>query len=624
MGKMYNLIEDFEVDLKNQENGISKEETFFSGINLKKAQVAYELALDKKDSSSAYKYLSDIGEMYFSKGDYVNSHKYYEKAYNLTIKESLVLEKAKSLNNLGLVFNKMGNYEKSLDYYRKSLRIIRKTDNYQGISEALTNMADVYDKLNKTDLAFSSYQNSLKINTKYGDENGRAYSLSKLGNIYLKKMDFDNALSCYLDSYNSYQKLENLKGVAFVANNIGIIYNKQGKFEEALKFLKMSNVVNKKLGLKWGIATTLASIAGILLRTQKRDEAYIVLQEAKALAKELNAGHILKNIYGYFADYYEAEKDYEKALKYYKKYSKLRNSIFWEDNKKRFTGYQLGYEREKKKKEFQIYKLKNVDLAKTKERLSVVQHQLIESEKMASLGSLVAGVAHEINTPVGICITAISELYNSTVDFAKKYRQHNFSSKDFEAYLALIHKANKLVMSNLQRTGELIQGFKQVSVDQSSEIKRRFNFKDYLEDVIRSLRPKFKEYSKEVDIVINCSEKIKIKSYPGIFAQLFTNLIINTVIHGFENVKKGVITIRVFEDEGNLQIVYMDDGKGIKKENRKKIFDPFFTTNNKRGTGLGMHIVYNLVVQKLEGSIGLVDNDNQKGVRFVISIPLKR
>jgi len=259
------------------------------------------------------------------------------------------------------------------------------------------------------------------------------------------------------------------------------------------------------------------------------------------------------------------------------------------------------------------------ELQNTLDRLTETQSQLIQSEKLASLGGLVAGVAHEINTPVGISVTAASSLAEETQEMADKYEQNKISRFEFKDYLNTANQSSKLILSNMERAASMIQSFKQVSVDQSTEQKRKFKLKEYSEDVIRSLYPKLK--GKKIKISLDIDEKLELDSYPGAYSQILTNLVLNSLVHGFEGKSQGNIEITALQKNGELEINYRDDGKGIPESNLSKIFDPFFSTDKKSGTGLGLHIVYNLVNQKLQGTISC-SSENQNGVHFKMNIPV--
>jgi signal transduction histidine kinase/ligand-binding sensor domain-containing protein len=259
------------------------------------------------------------------------------------------------------------------------------------------------------------------------------------------------------------------------------------------------------------------------------------------------------------------------------------------------------------------------ELQSTLEILQKTQEQLIESEKMAALGGLVAGVAHEINTPVGIGITAASSLQEELQKMASRYKNDEISRKDFKEFLDAVNYAAILILKNLERTASLIQSFKQVSVDQISEQQRVFNLKSYLDDIIRSLSPKFRQ--KEIMFNIVCDERLEVNSFPGAFAQIFTNLLMNSMTHGFNEKQKGTITIQVSQKNTVLNIEYSDDGAGISKKDLPHIFEPFFTTDQGRGTGLGLNILYNIIKQKLQGNVSCTSTPGE-GARFIMELPV--
>lgn len=261
----------------------------------------------------------------------------------------------------------------------------------------------------------------------------------------------------------------------------------------------------------------------------------------------------------------------------------------------------------------------NRELMKTLQTLKETQDQLIESEKMAALGDLVAGVAHEINTPLGNGIMASSHLQDQNKKIRELYEHGKMSKKNFEDYIYLGNEMGERVQINLQRASELIQNFMKVAVDQSHFVKEVFGIKSYLQMVINSLQPSLKKLKPEIEIT--CDETIELNSYPGAFSQIVTNLVNNSLLHGFATDSKNVITLQFEELETGVLFRYADNGKGISEENLKKIFTPFFTTKRARGgTGLGLHIVYNLIRQKIGGTI-TCESTVGKGVEFRIFFP---
>ncbi|MEM7182795.1 MAG: sensor histidine kinase [Spirochaetota bacterium] len=251
-------------------------------------------------------------------------------------------------------------------------------------------------------------------------------------------------------------------------------------------------------------------------------------------------------------------------------------------------------------------------------KLQTTQNQLVQSEKMASLGKLVVSIAHEINTPIGIGITASSSMVEQTRNFANEYQKDNISRGDFEDYLEGIYETGKIILQNLQRTDSLIQSFKNIGVDQVSERKREFYVKKYLQEIVLSFKPAFQ--NKEIQVSLE-GEDVMVNSFPGIFAQIFSNLIHNSLVHGFRNKSNGNIDIDIQMSEANLEFLYQDNGWGIEEEAIEKIYEPFFTSNKQIGTGLGLNIVYNLIYQKLKGNIHCSSNFGS-GVVFLIRLPL--
>ncbi|MGL1935176.1 MAG: ATP-binding protein [Fibrobacterales bacterium] len=254
------------------------------------------------------------------------------------------------------------------------------------------------------------------------------------------------------------------------------------------------------------------------------------------------------------------------------------------------------------------------------EKLQSAQKMLIQSEKMASLGELVAGVAHEINTPVGMALTGVSHVHAETEKIRDEYQSDSMTEERFISYLENSSVLNESVVINLKKAAELVQSFKQVAVDQSNELPRVFGLKQLVKEVIISLQSELKKTTLNIEIKI--ADTLNISSVPGAFSQILTNLIINSLNHGFEGQADGTINIAADLSDGELQITYQDDGKGMDEVTQEKVFDPFYTTKrNAGGTGLGMNIVFNLVSAKLNGTIRC-ESELGSGVLFHITVPV--
>lgn len=261
----------------------------------------------------------------------------------------------------------------------------------------------------------------------------------------------------------------------------------------------------------------------------------------------------------------------------------------------------------------------NQELKHALDQLTTAHKQLVESEKMASLGGLVAGVAHEINTPVGIGVTAASHLEDKTKNILVEYKAGGLKRASLEQYLNVCDESTRMILSNLKRAAELIRSFKQVAVDRSTEDRRVFHLRAYLDEILMSLRPHLKKTEHTVSVI--CDPKLIMDSYPGALSQIITNLVMNSLVHAFEPGEAGRITISAAQDRDQVQINYADNGKGIPNENLDKIFEPFYTTRRGRGgTGLGLHILYNLVTQKLGGTVRCESTPGQ-GTSFTLLLP---
>ncbi|NNM54934.1 MAG: substrate-binding domain-containing protein [Spirochaetales bacterium] len=245
--------------------------------------------------------------------------------------------------------------------------------------------------------------------------------------------------------------------------------------------------------------------------------------------------------------------------------------------------------------------------------------QMIQSEKMAALGSLVAGVAHEINTPVGIGVTTASDLHQHTRDVLKAFENNQLTKTQFHQYLSLIEEEARLIEINLLKAGDLIRSFKKIAVDQSHEEARRFEVGPYIKDIVLSLHSQWKVGGHRCEV--ECPESLALKGPPGTLAQILGNLISNAVFHGFEGRNGGLIKIVVWESPHGLRLEFSDNGQGIPPEYLDRIFEPFFTTKFGRGgSGLGLHIVYNLVTQIWKGTISCVSAPGQ-GTKFIVDFP---
>jgi len=265
---------------------------------------------------------------------------------------------------------------------------------------------------------------------------------------------------------------------------------------------------------------------------------------------------------------------------------------------------------------------RTAELAQALDELRESKDALVQSEKLAALGQLVAGVAHEINTPVGVVVTASSHLLDQTRDVGGRLAAGQLRKSELTGYLDQAVTACEAVLVNASRAAALVQSFKNVAADQVADERRSFALKDVVGEVVLSLSPHLRSCGHRLEVAGEL-DGIDMLSHPGALTRVLTNLVMNATIHGYEEGRTGgLIRVEVSAPSPEeVEIRVEDDGRGVPPDLRSKVFDPFFTTRRGRGgTGLGLHIVHNLVTETLRGTVRL-DPAAERGARFLIRLP---
>jgi signal transduction histidine kinase len=252
-------------------------------------------------------------------------------------------------------------------------------------------------------------------------------------------------------------------------------------------------------------------------------------------------------------------------------------------------------------------------------RLEETQANLVQSEKLASLGALVAGVAHEINTPVGIALSCASHLDDAVREMRRLFEADDIAIDEFERFMATAGDTSRLVLANCERAAALIRSFKQVAVDRTSAERRPFDVAASVRETMSSLSPGLRLGGHTVEL--DCQPGVSVDGFPGALSQILTNLVMNSVVHAYEPGRRGRLSLVVRLEGELVRLVYSDDGKGIPETNLKRIFDPFFTTRRgSGGAGLGLHIAYNLATGPLAGTLSC-DSTVGHGTTFTVLFP---
>ncbi len=263
----------------------------------------------------------------------------------------------------------------------------------------------------------------------------------------------------------------------------------------------------------------------------------------------------------------------------------------------------------------------NHDLSEALASVRAMQSELLRSEKLAALGSLVAGVAHELNTPIGNCVTVGSTLQHQVADLAKAFENGELRRSTLQNFTDNATRGTEILMRALTRASELIRSFKRVAVDQSSDQRRLFDLKTTLQEVCLTLEPMYKNTAYQLQLVL--PDDIQMDSFPGALGQLITNFVSNALQHGFEGRSTGLMQLQAeVKAHDQVALHFTDDGIGMSDDTRHRVFDPFFTTKlGQGGSGLGMNIVYNIVREVLGGKIG-VTSSSSSGTHITVTLPL--
>ena len=263
-------------------------------------------------------------------------------------------------------------------------------------------------------------------------------------------------------------------------------------------------------------------------------------------------------------------------------------------------------------------KAANEHLTQTLEHLSATQDQLVEAEKMASMGALVAGVAHQINTPLGVAITAASQLRDST----RQLRSAKQREQTLDRTLERSEQFCELLNQNLERAAGLVRSFKRVAADQTNLARKDFDVMETLEPVLTSFRGQAQGSGHKLIVQNELPPGTRMTSYPAAFRQILSNLLDNALMHGLADQQEGEVRVAIrWTGDDQLQLTIADNGDGIDEETRQHLFEPFYTTRQDRGrTGLGLHGVFNLVTRLLRGTINC-DGRPGEGAIFTVRIP---
>ena len=636
--------------------------------------------LKVKEDTSKVKLLNDLSDTY----SYISADegiKIGKEAFALSEKLNWKKGMAASSRNTGIGYEAKADYPKALEYYFKALKLFEELRDKRGITKTLGDIGIIYDYQSDYPRALEYYLKVLKMCEDSGDKNGVAAYLGNIGVIYKNKSKYSEALKYYLKALNIYEELEDKSGIAINLSNIGVVYDIQFESSKALEYYFRALKIFNELGDDHGKAVTLSNIAFIYLSKAKKSGNKMVVENKNTLLKKaklytdstiilFNKTGDLKNLFQTFQQLSEIQslqEDNKGALKSYMNYTLFKDSVFNMDKEKKITETAMQYEFDKKetlakaeqeKKDaiairtmnlqytaigaflllgiFLFYGYNQKNKAKIKiERaytdLKSAQSQLIQSEKMASLGELTAGIAHEIQNPLNF-VNNFSEVNTELIgELVEEVIKGN--TDEVKAIAKDIKENSEKINNHGQRAAAIVKGMLQHSRS-SSGVKEPTDINALCDEYLRlsyhGLRAKDKSFNATMKTDFD-STIGSINIIPQDIGRVMLNLVNNAFYVVDEKKKTGIagyeptvtIATRYIQSPGDraVEIKVSDNGNGIPPSIKEKIFQPFFTTKpTGKGTGLGLSLSYDIV--KAHGGELKVVSEEGQGCTFIIHLPV--
>ena len=651
--------------------------------------------------------------------DYDKANEYAQQALQLSNKVNYKKGVATSFYRIGIVHHLRGNYAKALEYYQKSLIIKEELRDKKGIAKCLMNIGSVHFRQDNYTKTLEYYQKSLIIKEELGDKQGVSTTLNNIGNVHISQGNYTKAIEYYQESLKIKKELGDKHGISSCLNNIGNVHRDQGNYTKALNYYQGSLKISEELGDKKAIANTLSSIGFSYTYQGNYTKAIEYNLKSLKIAKEIGAKNIIRENYVNLSESYAKQDNYKEAYEYHKLFKEMHDNIYNENTSKQLHEMEERYQSVKRqqqielqeaqlqKKDMEIKQQKilrniligglsaivivivlivfayiqkrkdNIRITRQKEKILAAneelnvqkeelqsilesfkktQSQLVQSEKMASVGQLTAGIAHEINNPVTFVSAGVDSLItdlkeiNEVLELYHKITPDNIEEKlneieelkekiEYKEALTEVNKLIESIKNGAERTTEIVKGLRTFSrLDE--DVLKIADIHDGLDSTLIMLRNRYKH---NIEIIKDYGDIPKIECYPGQLNQVFMNILSNA-IDAIQD--KGKITIKTFQvspkdqaktwkgsskPEEYLQISIKDTGKGMSENVKSKIFDPFFTTKDVgEGTGLGLSITHG-IIEKHKGKIEVKSKERKVeypesvgGTEFIISLPLKQ
>jgi len=627
--------------------------------------------------------LNNMGICYANQGDYTKALEIYNQ--NLTLREEIGDKKGigSTLMNIGIVHMEHGDFANAIVSYTRSLALVEETGEKKSMAGALINIGLIYQQMHDHAKTISYLTRGLAIAEEIGAVGRMSVALSNIGGYYHELEKYDSAIHYLSKGLAIAEDVGNKPIIGDLCNNLGAIYYAQEDFDKAMVSYRKSLAIMEEINNQPGMAVTLAGLGNVHLAQGRHDMALSYCTRALTMAKEIGHSQGVRNAAHALYEIYKTENRSNRALEMFELYTSAKDSIESEENQRAVIRLEYKYEYEKlaladsiafakeqavkdaelEKSRIQQYALyggitfllafllyvynryrvtreqkliiagQNEEITTALEALRVAQAQLIQSEKMASLGQLTAGIAHEINNPlnfINISSIALGKDLEDMKNLVNKYREGLIEgtiskeellefekSIDFEYLQKALKEEIEAIKEGTRRTTEIVKGLREFSHSNHVQLES-VDIHHGIDVTLNLLKSRINE---NVRITKNYDQTIgEIKSHAGQLNQVLMNLLANAIEAVGE---KGEIVITTKRVDDNVMISVNDDGPGIREENKTKVFDPFFTTKEiGKGTGLGLSISHG-IIENHGGKIEVVSQEGV-GTEFVISLPTKQ
>ena len=627
---------------------------------------AVELLAGCGDRDGEARASTNIGSVHYWLGEYPKALEHYHASLGIFQEIGNRSGEAMALSNIGNVHFALGEYPQALEHYQSSLGIFQETGNRSGETSALSNIGNVHCILGEYPQAVERYHASLGIFQEVGNRSGEAIVLSNIGNVHSILGEYPQALERYHASMVICQEIGNRTGETNALNNIGTVHHARGEYPQALEHHRTSLGISQEIGNRSFAARALIGLASVHNARGEFDAALVELEAAAEIAREtgertelgnamlglgrsyagldhhdaaivslesaiargieLGEKRLVLEAHDLISRQHETLGNQAEALSHLRRHIELKEELLGEETRRTIHNREMSWQIALARKEAEIERLRNVELRQALDNLKSAQSTLVQSEKMASLGQLTAGIAHEINNPINFVSASVRPARRNlgqirdafgemSALLASEERERIQSEFEIDENFQELDELMAGIARGAERTAEIVTGLRSFSrLDEGG--RKGVNLHEGLDATLTILSGGISE---GIALVREYGELPDVECYPGEINQIFLNILTNAIkaIDG-----EGTITVRSESSDGQVRVSISDTGSGMTAEIRSHIFEPFFTTRDVgQGRGLGLSIAWG-IVEKHGGTIEVTSTPGE-GSTFVVTLPIR-